>query len=278
MGGAPHLPVAADRLVDLDHDRLVLVVAERDLERHLVHEAADASEVGLRAFGDDVEGGADLDVQRLVVRGVADPVFADELHATGCVGLIHTHVACRQRHAESCVLRVREAGIELDRVSERRTGALLVAVVGLLAIDDEPLLDRHSCTGQQAHLLGFEVVDGGSPTERVEVVFGERLLDELRLVGHLRHRARRLQPIASIVLLDAMEVAGDELQPRVVECRAAVVRERDPPVEVGLRVIAIDGQHVVCIPGEVAGQIYAASTRCAPAPSLSSAQTMVGRL
>ena len=63
------------------------------------------------------------------------------------------------------------------------------------------------------------------------MVLGELLLDECTRVGRLSHRARRLQLVVAIALLDLVEIAGHELESRVIEGRPAVVGERDPPVE-----------------------------------------------
>jgi hypothetical protein len=75
------------------------VVAQRHLELHLVDVRGDLLEVGLFALGHDVEGGADLQIQRFVLRRVVDAVLADELRAATRVGLIYAHDACRHRHA-----------------------------------------------------------------------------------------------------------------------------------------------------------------------------------
>ena len=48
--------------------------------------------------------------------------------------------------------------------------------------------------------------------------------------------------------LHAIEIAGDELQLRVAERRAAPVVERHPAVEVAGLVVAADRQHVVGVP------------------------------
>ena len=87
------------------------------------------------------------------------------------------------------------------------------------------------------------------------MILGERLLDELRRIGGLGNRARCVELVPPVALLDTVQIAGDELQPRVVERRAAVVHDRDPPVEIGLGLVTADRQHVVGVPREVAGQI-----------------------
>ena len=53
----------------------------------------------------------------------------------------------------------------------------------------------------------------------------------------------------------AIEIAGDELEARVVKGGAAVVAERDPAVEIGGFVVAIDGEDVVGIPRERVGEV-----------------------
>ena len=87
------------------------------------------------------------------------------------------------------------------------------------------------------------------------MVVGERLL---------RHRRRGCRHVllASRPLLhpaddlpDAIQIAGDELQLRVLERRAAAVDDGHPAVDVGGLVVARDGQDVVGVPRQLAGQI-----------------------
>ena len=56
-------------------------------------------------------------------------------------------------------------------------------------------------------------------------------------------------------LTNAIQVAGHELELRVLERRAAAVDDRHPAVDVGRFVVARDGQHVVGVPRQLAGQI-----------------------
>ena len=53
----------------------------------------------------------------------------------------------------------------------------------------------------------------------------------------------------------AVQLAGDELQLRVAKRRAAAVGQRDPAVDVARLVVARDGEHVVGVPRQLAGQI-----------------------
>ena len=117
-------------------------------------------EVGLVALGDDVEGVADLEVQRFVLRRVADAILADELHAALRVGLVDAHRARRHRHPQSGLLLVLELVIHLHDVLDRRSRVLRVAVVEVLAFDDVALADGNAGAAEQAHLLGLVVVDG----------------------------------------------------------------------------------------------------------------------
>src|SRR5687767_5230461 len=110
---ADHAPGAADRLVDFNRHRSRLVVAQRDLVFELVDVRRDLLEVDLLALADDVEGVADLDVQRLVLRRVHDPIFANKLHAALRVLLIHAQHAGRHRNAEAALRLVLELVIHL---------------------------------------------------------------------------------------------------------------------------------------------------------------------
>jgi hypothetical protein len=124
---------------------------------------------------------------------------------------------------------------------------MLSVVVERLTLDDVALLNGEGRCPQHAHLLGFAVVDRRLSPERIEVIIGE---------GFLRHRRRgcghvlahRLGGHAPDDLADAVQIAGDELQRRVLERRAAAVDHGHPPVDVGGLVVARDGQHVIRVP------------------------------
>ncbi len=58
-----------------------------------------------------------------------------------------------------------------------------------------------------------------------------------------------------IDLTHAVQVAGDELQRRVLEGRAAAVDDGHPAVDVGRLVVARHRQHVVRVPRQLAGEI-----------------------
>jgi hypothetical protein len=90
-----HVPPIGSFTSTVDRGRLV--VAQRDLVLQLV-DVADLLEVDLLALAHHVEGVADLQVERLVLRRVVDAVLADELHAAGRVLLVDAHDARRHRH------------------------------------------------------------------------------------------------------------------------------------------------------------------------------------
>ena len=152
-----------------------------------------------------------------------------------------------------------------------------VAVVEGLAVDDVALPDGEAGAAEHAHLLGLVVVDRRLPAERVEVVVGERLLRHRRGCRAIVPSAHSSATHAADHLAHAIEIAGDELQRRVPERRAAAVGQRDPAVEVGRLVVARDGQHVVGVPRQLAGQIRRLDAMLASAPPLSSVQISVGR-
>ena len=56
-------------------------------------------------------------------------------------------------------------------------------------------------------------------------------------------------------LTNAVEIAGDQLQRRIPERRAAAIGQRDPAVQIGGLVVAADGEHVVGVPCQVTGEI-----------------------
>ena len=143
----------------------------------------------------------------------------------------------------------------LHDVLDRRAGALGVAVVERLAVDDVALAHGEAGGAQHAHLLGLVVVDRRLRLERVEVVVGERLLRHRRAAGAATAPAGAVGLHAVERLAHAIELAGDELQLRVAERRAAAVGQRDPAVDVGRLVVARDGQHVVGVPRQLRRQI-----------------------
>ena len=131
---------------------------------------------------------------------------------------------------------------------------LRVVVVERLTVHDVALLNGEGRRAEHAHLLGLAVVDRRLSPERVEVIVGE---------GFLRHRRRgrghvlahRLGGHAPDDLADAVQIAGDELQRRVLERRAAAVDHGHPAVDVGGLVVARDGQHVVRVPRQLAREV-----------------------
>src|SRR5579859_40093 len=86
------------------------------------------------------------------------------------------------------------------------------------------------------------------------MVFGKAFLLELLLLG--RHRAGHIGPHGhGSGRRNTIQVAGDELQSRIVKSSAAVISESDPAVEVGGFVVTGNGQDVVGVPGQIGGQI-----------------------
>src|ERR1700676_548469 len=93
VGGREQVPVAADGLVDFDGDGGVFVVAQGDFKFHFPGVIVDALVVGLLAFGDDVEGVADMHGDGFVFGSVIDAVFADEEDAAFGIFLVDADVA-----------------------------------------------------------------------------------------------------------------------------------------------------------------------------------------
>ncbi len=94
-----HLPIAADRLVHLHHNRRFLVIAQRDFVLHFPHVRIDLLVVGLLALAHHVERVADMHRDILILRRVLDAVFANKEHAAARIFLVHAEISCRQRHA-----------------------------------------------------------------------------------------------------------------------------------------------------------------------------------
>ena len=137
----------------------------------------------------------------------------------------------------------------------RRAGILAVPVVELLAVDDEQLADRRAGPAEQRDLLGLVLLQRGPPRERVEVVLREGFARERHGRRHVGARGLGHHLGHLPVVADAIELAGHQLQVRVAVRGAARVVHRDPAVEIGVLVVARDGQHVVGVPRHVACQV-----------------------
>ena len=136
----------------------------------------------------------------------------------------------------------------------RRARMACVVVVERLAVDNVSLEHRNAGAGQHAHLFRFAVGDGRAPSERVEVVVGERLLRHFFLGGGDIDARGHLHTLSDFPL-HAIQIAGDELQLGILERGAAAVGQRDPAIEIAGFVVARDGEHVVGVPGKLRRQI-----------------------
>src|SRR5882672_9960556 len=105
---ADHLPISADRFVDLDGDGRVFVIPQRDLILEFVQPVGELLVIGLFALGDDVKGVADVQADAFVLGSVIDMVFADEQRTAARVGLIYADRARRQWHSEPSLVFVLE--------------------------------------------------------------------------------------------------------------------------------------------------------------------------
>ncbi len=131
----------------------------------------------------------------------------------------------------------------------------MVAIIVALAVDHEDFFDGNPTALQQADLFCLFVFDGSFTAERIEVVFAESFL--LKLPGGLRHghSYAHLRPYHVAAIGHAIEFAGDELEAGIAEGGAAVVDDGDPTVEVSVLVVARDGENVIGVPGQIAGEV-----------------------
>ena len=220
------------------------MVAQRDFEFHLPHVRIDTLVVDLLAFADDIERVANVDAERLVFRRVVNVVFTNEQNTALGIFLIYAYVSGGHRHSKSGFFLVFEFVVHHHIVFEGRSGILLVVIIEILAIDDETLLHGNSAALQQADLLCFFVFDGSLAAQTVEVIFAEVFLCELfgacRFChGHIacRHWSRSW--------LNAIQIASNKLQPRIVKRRTAVVRKRHPAIQIGGFIVTPHRQNVV---------------------------------
>src|SRR2546428_12119657 len=122
-------------------------------------------------------------------------------------------------------------------------------VIVVLAVDNEDFFNGDAAALQQADLLGFLVLDGSAAAQRIEMIFAEIFLLELRGGSFCSHFPSHHVGSHPALTSNTVQFAGDELEARVVESSATVVDNSDPAVEVGILIIARDGENVVCVPG-----------------------------
>ncbi len=133
-----------------------------------------------------------------------------------------------------------------------------VEAAEVAAVVDQLLPGRHARRRvEQLDLLGRVVRDRGRPAQRVEVVLEEGFFLEprRRRCVHLRHLVR-LRPQGLRRCLDAVHIARDQLELRVLVARARLVEEAHPGADVDearVRVRAFgEDQVVVRPPGDAA--------------------------
>ena len=211
--------------------------------------------IRLLMLGHDVEGITDVDADLFVFGCVIDAVFPREKDAALGVFLINAHIAGRQRNAQAVFFFVFEFVVDHHGIFQRRAGGLLIAIVGTLAVDGENLFDRDTGALKQADLLGFLVFDGSFAAERVEMIFAEGFLLELRCCSLVHARFPEGQGIDGGRGLHTVQFTGDEFEVRVVKAGAAVVDDGNPAVEVRVLVVPSDREDVIGVPGKVVGKI-----------------------
>ena len=238
-------------LDDADLYGLLLVITDLDLEslggdtfrtvlgviRHAV-------------FAREVEAVAGQHTDDLVLRRVVDLVLADELELAIAVLRIEAHLALRQGDAELVGLGVLELTVDLHLA---RRGDAATIMSGTLEDIDTLRLDARGA--HELDLLGLLVPQGRRITQGVEVEFVEGLLrddfDGIHGSGGKSHTAC----LVLIIRLNAIHVAGHELDLGLIEGHAAVVVHRHPSNDVQ-DVTLLGGDEIVAgFPGESAAEI-----------------------
>ena len=92
------------------------MITQGDLHFDFVDVARDSLKILLLALRNDVEGVANLQIERFVLRRVIDPVLTDKLQAAVRIRLVDTDRSRRHRHAEARLLLVLELIEHLDVV------------------------------------------------------------------------------------------------------------------------------------------------------------------
>src|SRR2546423_11048519 len=139
-----HSPVAVYWLVDSHSDGRVLVIAYRYLVGVFIDAAVDCLEIGLLSFGYNVEGIADFEAHRLVLRRMLNAVFAYELLCTIVVLLVETNRSGGQRHPQLILLGVDKLYEDADFVFNHRARIIVAVIVARLAVDFELLRSREA--------------------------------------------------------------------------------------------------------------------------------------
>src|SRR5215469_3780851 len=130
VAGRDHFPIAADGFVHLDDDGGVLVAAQGDLILEFPGVGIDVFVVGLLVLGDDVESIADVDADLFVFGSVIDAVFSREKDAALGVFLINPYIAGGEGDAQAVFFFVFEFVVDHHGIFYRRSGGLLIAIVG----------------------------------------------------------------------------------------------------------------------------------------------------
>ena len=236
-------------------DGCVLVVAQRDFKFHLPDVARYALVVGLLVFGDHIKSVADMNVDVLIFGGVVDAILAGKENAAFGVLLIDTDVTRRKRNSEAGLFFVFELVIDHHGIFQRCSWVLCIVVIVVLPVHDENLLHWNATALEQADLLGFFVFDRSLSAERVQMVFAEAFLLELRgsCLGLHGPVNRHVPQPAS--LLNPIQLSGHQLEPRIMKGRAAVVDDGNPAIQVSILVIPRHGKDVIGVPRQIARQV-----------------------
>ncbi len=110
------------------------MIANLDFVGVLINIPGNHFVIGLLTLGDDIERIAYFDAHVLVLRGVVDAVFADELLIAFVVFLVKANRPGGKGHAEFVLLRVAELHVHADFFLDRLAGIVIAGVVVPLAV------------------------------------------------------------------------------------------------------------------------------------------------
>ena len=105
-------------------------------------------------------------------------------------------------------------------------------------------------------MFGLLILDGCRPLQAIEVVLEERLFVKRRggvLSGYFSQCSHGV--CGTALFYNAVDVARDELEPRILISRAALIVESYPTVEIDVFVFAVEHRDVVGLPGDPLGEI-----------------------
>jgi hypothetical protein len=105
-------------------------------------------------------------------------------------------------------------------------------------------------------LFGLLILDGCRPLQAIEVVLEERLFAKRSGGGLGGYFSQCSHGVCGTALFyNAVDIARDKLEPRILISRAALIVEGYPAVEIDVFVFAVEHRDIVGLPGDPLGEV-----------------------